>query len=147
MDGSNGENHDPEIHIIPLAIRAAIEGSEFKLYGTDYDTPDGTCIRDFIHVLDLVEAHILVLKKVQEDPGGYYYNVGTGRGYSNRQVVAKIESLSGRKINVREEARRPGDPDKLVADPNKIKTELGFVPKYSDLETIVKTAWKWHSRK
>ncbi len=146
LDGSNGENHNPETHIIPLATRAAIEGSEFKLYGTDYNTPDRTCIRDYIHVLDLVEAHILALKKIRQDSGGYYYNVGTGNGYSNRQVIAKIETLNGRKINVREEARRPGDPNQLVADPTKIKSELGFEPKYSDLETIIDSAWKWHNK-
>ena len=147
LDGLNGENHNPEIHIIPLAIRAAITNGEFNLYGTDYNTPDGTCIRDYIHVLDLVTAHILALEKIQKDPGGYYYNVGTGNGYSNKQVLAKTEDISGKKINVKEAARRPGDPDRLVADPTKIKSELGFEPKYSDLETIVRTAWKWHTSK
>jgi len=146
LDGSNGENHDPETHIIPLAIRAAIKNSEFKLYGTDYNTPDGTCIRDYIHVLDLIEAHILALGKVQKDPGGYYYNVGTGEGHSNRGVIEMVEKVASKKIKIREEARRPGDPDQLVADPTRIKTELGFEPKHSDLETTVRTAWAWHSR-
>src|SRR3989338_7344981 len=146
MDGSNGENHDPETHIIPLAIHAAIKNSEFKLYGTDYNTPDGTCIRDYIHVLDLIEAHILALGKVQKDPGGYYYNVGTGEGHSNRGVIEMVEKVASKKIKIREEARRPGDPDQLVADPTRIKTELGFEPKHSDLETTVRTAWAWHSR-
>ena len=147
LDGSNGENHDPETHIIPLTIRAAISGSEFKLYGTDYDTPDGTCIRDYIHVLDLAEAHILALERIEKKPGAYYYNVGTGEGHSNREVIQIVEKVSGRKIKVREETRRAGDADQLVADPTKIKQELNFEPKYSDLETIVKTAWLWHSRK
>ena len=147
MDGSNGENHDPETHIIPLAIHAATEDSKFKLYGTDYNTPDGTCIRDYIHVLDLVEAHILALEKIQKDSGSHFYNVGTGNGYSNRQVLEMVKKVSGKTIKVREEARRAGDPERLVADPTRIKTELGFEPKYSDLETIVKTAWAWHSRK
>ena len=146
IDGSNGENHNPEIHIIPLAIRAAITNGEFNLYGTDYNTPDGTCIRDYIHVLDLVTSHIIALEKILKNPGGYYYNVGTGNGYSNRQVLAKVEEVSGKKINIRETTRRPGDPDRLVADPTKIKSELGFEPKYSDLGTIVESAWRWHSR-
>lgn len=147
LDGSFGEKHDPETHIIPLAIRAAISSdSEFNLYGTDYDTPDGTCIRDYIHVLDLVEAHILALEKIQKDPGGYYYNVGTGKGYSNREVIQMVEKVSGRKINVREESRRAGDPDQLVADPTSIRMELRFSPKYSDLETIVESAWVWHTK-
>lgn len=147
IDGLNGENHNPETHIIPLVIRAAIRGKEFKLYGTDYNTPDGTCVRDYIHVLDLVEAHILTLSKIQKEPGAYFYNVGTGEGHSNKEVLKIVEKVSGRKIKVREETRRPGDPGQLVADPTKIKTELGFAPKYSDLETIVKTAWLWHTRK
>lgn len=146
LDGSNGENHNPETHIIPLAIHAAISDSEFKLYGTDYNTPDGTCIRDYIHVLDLVGAHILALSKVQKIPGSYYYNVGTGEGFSNREVIEMVQKVSGRKIKVREENRRAGDPDQLVADPTKIKSELGFSPKYSDLKTIVESAWKWHSK-
>lgn len=146
LDGSNGENHDPETHIIPLAIRAVKSGSEFKLYGTDYNTPDGTCVRDYIHVLDLAEAHVLALEKIQKDPGSYYYNVGTGIGYSNREVIEMVEKVSGQTMKVREEARRAGDPEQLVADPTKIKTDLGFDPKYSDLETIVKSAWAWHSR-
>lgn len=147
LDGSNGENHNPETHIIPLAIRAATEDSEFKLYGTDYNTSDRTCIRDYIHVLDLVEAHMLALEKIQKELGSYYYNVGTGNGYSNRQVLEMVKMVSGKTIKVREETRRMGDPEKLVADPTKIKSELGFEPKYSDLETIVQTAWKWHSRR
>lgn len=146
LDGLSGESHDPETHIIPLAIRSAIQDSEFKLYGTNYNTPDGTCIRDYIHVLDLVEAHILALGKIQKNSGSYFYNVGTGNGYSNRQVLEVVEKVSGRKINVQEQTRRAGDADKLVADPTKIRSELGFDPKYSDLETIVKSAWLWHTR-
>jgi UDP-glucose-4-epimerase GalE len=145
LDGSNGENHNPETHIIPLAIRAAIKSSEFKLYGINYNTPDGTCIRDYVHVLDLVEAHILALSKIQKEPGGYCYNVGTGRGHSNREVLYMVKRVSSKKISIKNEPRRAGDADQLVADPTKIRTELGFDPKYSDLETIVKTAWDWHA--
>lgn len=145
LDRSNGEDHDPETHIIPLAIRAAIEGAEFRLYGTDYNTPDGTCVRDYIHVLDLAQAHFLALYKILKDSGGYYYNVGTGEGHSNREVIGMVEKVSGQSIKIREEARRVGDPEQLVADPTRIQNELGFAPKYSDLETIVRTAWSWHT--
>lgn len=147
LDGALGEDHDPETHIIPLAIRALLTGSEFSLYGTDYDTPDGTCIRDYIHVIDLVDAHIKALNQIEKDSGGYYYNVGTGQGHSNRQVLDMVKKVSGRKLRIREEVRRAGDADRLVADPSKIKSALGFSPKYSDLETIVTSAWKWHTRK
>ncbi|KKQ96294.1 MAG: UDP-glucose 4-epimerase GalE [Candidatus Levybacteria bacterium RIFCSPHIGHO2_02_FULL_39_36] len=146
LDGSNGENHDPETHIIPLAMRALLTGSEFSLYGTDYDTPDRTCIRDYIHVLDLVEAHIKAFNRIEKDRGCYYYNIGTGQGHSNRQVLDMVEKVTGRKLKIREEERRAGDPDRLVADPSKIKSELGFSPKYSNLEAIVKSAWTWHTR-
>lgn len=147
LDGVLGENHKPETHIIPLAISALLENKEFNLYGTDYNTEDGTCIRDYIHVLDLVDAHILALEKLSEDVGEHYYNVGTGNGYSNREVVNAVEEVSGQKINIVEREKRAGDADKLIADPTKIKTELGFIPQYSDLKTIVKTAWDYYSKK
>ena len=99
------------------------------------------------HVLDLIEAHILTLEKIIEDPGGYLYNVGTGTGNSNKEVVEMVEKVSGQTIKVREESRRAGDPNQLVADPARIKAELGFEPKYSDLETIVESAWRWHTSK
>ena len=146
IDGSVGEAHNPETHIIPLAMKAAISGSEFSLFGTDYDTEDGTCIRDYIHVLDLVDAHILALEKIKKDPGAYYYNVGTGNGFSNKQVIETIEQVSGLKVNVVNKPRRAGDADKLIADPTKIKQDLGFSPQYSDLEIIVKSAWEWHRK-
>lgn len=147
LDGKLGENHNPETHIIPLAIQAIIENKEFNLYGTDYDTQDGTCIRDYIHVVDLVEAHILALEKLSESIGENYYNVGTGNGYSNREVINTIERISNMKLSVVEKERRAGDADKLIADPSRIKAELGFAPQYSDLETIVKTAWNYYSKK
>ena len=147
LDGGLGENHKSETHIIPLAISALIENKEFNLYGTDYNTEDGTCIRDYIHVLDLVDAHILALEKLSVDVGEHYYNVGTGNGYSNREVINAVEEVSGQIINIVEREKRSGDADKLIADPTKIKKELGFVPKYSDLKTIVKTAWDYYSKK
>lgn len=146
LDGVYGENHKPETHLIPNIMKAIIENREFSLFGTDYETPDGTCVRDYIHVLDLVEAHILALEKIMSEPGGYIYNVGTGKGYSNREVLAAVESVSGRKVNIVEKERREGDANELVADVSKIRNELGFTPQYSDLNTIVDSAWKFHNK-
>lgn len=146
LDGSMGEQHFPETHIIPKAIEAIMENKPFTLFGTDYDTDDGTCVRDYIHVLDLIDAHMFALRKLTEG-SALIYNVGTGRGYSNKEVLAAIEKVSGKKIEVREEDRRAGDPARLVADPMKITSELSFVPNYSDIETIAASAWEWHSKK
>lgn len=144
LDGKMGEDHTPETHIIPLAIKAVLDRKEFNLYGTDYPTDDGTCIRDYIHVLDLVEAHILAMNMLEKRTGGFFYNVGTGNGFSNRQVLNAIESVSGEKIKIVEKDKRPGDATTLIADPSKIKKELGFETRYSDLQTIVGSAYKWH---
>lgn len=146
LDGSMGENHMPETHIIPNAIHAALKQSEFVLYGTDYDTPDGTCVRDYIHVLDLIEAHVLAVEKLQKENGGFIYNVGTGIGYSNKEVLEMVKKISGREIKTKVESRRKGDAGVLIADPKKISEELNFSPRHSDLETIVKTAYEWHSK-
>lgn len=147
LDGAMGENHSPESHIIPNIIKALLENREFNLFGSDYKTKDGTCVRDYIHVLDLVEAHVLAIDKLKNTPGNYVFNVGTGNGFSNKEVVEMVEKVSGQKVNVQVSPRRPGDADELIADPSKIKNDLGFSPKYSDLETIVKTAWQWHNKK
>jgi len=146
FDGSMGENHNPETHIIPLAIKAAFTNGKFNLYGTDYNTPDGTCIRDYIHVADLVEAHILALEKLQKEKGGFFYNVGTGKGHSNKEVLSMVKKISDIDFKVRIAKRRDGDPEVLLSDPAKIIRELGFKPQYSDLKTIVKTAWEWHKK-
>lgn len=146
LDGSMGEAHDPETHIIPLAVKAVRENSDFYLYGTDYDTPDGTCIRDYIHLIDLVEAHVLAFEKLQKEKGGFFYNVGTGKGYSNKEVIEMVKKVSGKELKVKIAGRRLGDLEVLVADPTKIQRELGFKPRYSDLETIIKTAFNWHSK-
>lgn len=147
LDASLGEAHKPETHIIPVAIEKAEKGGEFLLFGDDYPTPDRSCIRDYIHVLDLAEAHILALKslwcKKKLLP---VYNVGTGKGYSNKQVVKMIEKVSGKKIKIRMEKRREGDPAVLSADNYLIKKYLGFKPKYSDLQTIIETAYNWHKK-
>lgn len=145
LDGTHGEMHNPETHIIPKIIEAVMMDSEFTLFGTDYDTSDGTCIRDYIHVLDLTEAHVLSIHKLQESEGNFSLNIGTGWGHSNKEVVAMVEKVSGKKVKIIEAQRREGDPAKLIADAAKIKEELHFTPKYSDLETIVTSAWKWHT--
>ncbi len=146
VNGEMGENHFPETHLIPCAINAALNKMQFNLYGNDYSTPDGTCIRDYIHVLDLVDSHIIAINKLRNDGGKLYYNVGTGHGYSNKEIIDIVGKISGLEINIRNAERRPGDASILIADPALIKKDLKFEPKYSDLETIVKSAWEWHKR-
>jgi len=143
-DGAIGEHHHPETHLIPLAIQAALGIiPHLKVFGTDYPTPDGTCIRDYIHVEDLAEAHLLALEHLE--PGrGLLYNLGVGKGYSVREVIRAVEEVSARKVPVKEGPRRPGDPAVLVALSEKIQRELGWRPRYPDLRSIVQTAWKWH---
>ncbi len=143
-DGTNGENHDPETHIIPLALAATSKGQTFKIFGGNYPTFDGTCIRDYIHVLDLASAHILALQTLAKNNTSNYFNAGTGAGYSNKQIIEMVEKVTGKKLQTEIIARRPGDPNELVAGCDKIKKELGWQAKYSDLETIIKTAWLWY---
>ncbi len=147
LDGSLGEQHEPETHIIPNVIDAVLEKRSFKLFGGDYKTKDGTCVRDYIHVLDLVEAHVLAIDKLIKNPGSYFYNVGTGNGYSNKEITDTVKKVTGEDFKVEIVDRRPGDADTLIADPSKINNELSFKPQYSDIETIVKSAWQWHSKK
>ncbi|MDP2861028.1 MAG: UDP-glucose 4-epimerase GalE, partial [bacterium] len=144
IDGSLGENHNPETHIIPLAMKALLDDKVLKLFGDDYKTKDGTCVRDYIHIEDLCRAHLLALRALARGQQTTQYNVGTGEGYSNKEVLETIESVTGRKMRIETAPRRPGDVDELVADPGKIKKELGWKPEYSDLRTIVETAWEWH---
>lgn len=146
MDGSLGEEHNPETHIIPSIIKSALLGIPFKVFGSDYQTKDGTCIRDYIHVLDLIEAHTLALERLYKEKRAYIYNVGTGIGYSNKEVIETVKKVSGKAFDVEYSQRRKGDVDELIADPSKIKTELGFSPRFSDLDTIVNTAWQWHQK-
>lgn len=143
-DGQIGEDHKPESHIIPKAMEAAITGQEFNLFGTDYPTPDGTCVRDYIHVEDLAAAHIAALEALGKGHKTDYFNVGTGKGYSNRQILQTVEKVTGKKLVIKEMPKREGDAAELVAEVTKIKKELGWTAKCSDLETIVLTAWKWH---
>ncbi len=144
LDGKLGEDHNPETHLIPMAIKAAKENQPFKLFGDDYKTPDGTCIRDYIHVLDLAEAHVLALEKLKNGGQSDSFNLGTGKGYSNKEVINMVKKISGVDFPITIEKRRPGDPAIIYADNSKAKQELGFNPIHSDLETIVKTAWEWH---
>lgn len=146
LDATMGEDHNPETHIIPNAIKSILEDKEFSLYGDDYKTKDGTCIRDYIHVVDLVEAHILAIDKLQKEKGEFFYNVGTGTGYSNKELIKMINRICKTTLKVKIEKRRLGDAEVLIADSRKIKEELGFIPKHSDLETIIKTAWEWHRK-
>ncbi len=143
-DASLGEAHDPESHLIPRILASAHDPrQEISIYGTDYPTPDGTCIRDYIHVEDLVYAHLLALEALK--PGqGEVYNLGSQSGFSVREVLAACEQVSGQKLRVSEKPRRPGDPAVLVASSEKIRKKLGWERKYADLETLVAHAWAWH---
>jgi UDP-glucose 4-epimerase len=143
-EGEVGEDHSPETHLIPLVLKAALNGDLVPVYGTDYDTPDGTCIRDYIHVTDLAQAHILALNKLKEGGISGIYNLGNGNGYSVKEVIETARRITGKKISSIESPRRPGDPARLVASSEKVRKELGWFPKYPDLETIIETAWRWH---
>ncbi|SNX71320.1 UDP-L-arabinose 4-epimerase [Cereibacter ovatus] len=143
-EGELGERHTPETHLIPLAMRAASGlGGPLAIFGTDYPTPDGTCIRDYIHVSDLARAHVLALARLLGDGGSLALNLGTGRGHSVREVVAAIETVTGRTVPLREQPRRPGDPPELTADPSRAVQALGFRTELSDLPTIVRHAAPW----
>jgi UDP-glucose 4-epimerase len=142
--GLLGEDHDPETHLIPLLLQTALgQRSHVQLFGTDYPTPDGTCVRDYIHVDDLADAHVRAIDRIQT--GQFQaFNLGTGRGYSVREVITIAERISGRTIAVREAPRRAGDPPELVAAADKARRELGWQPYYVELEAIIETAWRWH---
>jgi UDP-glucose 4-epimerase len=143
-DGSIGEDHRPESHLLPKILAAAREGSgPVRIFGTDYPTPDGTCVRDYVHVVDLVNAHLLALQKIEAGKGEIY-NLGSENGFSVRAVIAACEKVVGKKLSVTEESRRPGDSAVLVASSKKIREKLGWKPQYPDLETIVQHAWNWH---
>lgn len=143
--GRIGEMHDPESHLIPLVLKSAMTQNPIKVFGTDYPTPDGTCLRDYVHVTDLAQAHLLALNALMDGVSSNAYNLGNSVGYSVRQVIDLSAKVTGKEISVVEDARRPGDPAVLVANADKIKQELGWQPAYEDLETIIETAWKWHS--
>ncbi|HZU22787.1 MAG TPA: UDP-glucose 4-epimerase GalE [Terriglobales bacterium] len=138
-----GEAHQPESHLVPLILQVALgQRKDIAIYGTDYPTRDGTCIRDYIHVVDLADAHILALGALERD-GQLIYNLGNGRGFSVREVIDVARRVIGHPIPAVEAARRPGDPAVLVASSEKIKRELGWQPRFAELETIVRSAWEW----
>ncbi|MBR9675565.1 UDP-glucose 4-epimerase GalE [Candidatus Woesearchaeota archaeon] len=142
--GEFGEDHDPETHLIPIVLKRAVEGKEVSVFGVDYPTKDGSCVRDYIHVVDLASAHILAVNHLKKMGESKAYNVGTGNGFSVKQIIDAAKKITGIKIRVVEAARRPGDPPSLVADSSLIRKELGWKPKYSDVEEIIKHAWEWH---
>lgn len=146
LDSRLGEAHEPESHLIPSVLQAVLNERPVVINGKDYETPDGTCIRDYIHVVDLARAHILALEALENGHQTEVYNVGTGKGYSNKTVLKMIETITGKKVTVKYGPRRPGDAAELVADSKKLQKEFGFKPRYSDLKTIVETAWTWHKR-
>jgi UDP-arabinose 4-epimerase len=146
-DGEVGEDHSPETHLIPLAIEAAHgRGNPLSIFGTDYPTPDGTAVRDYIHVLDLGEAHLLALAALAKGATSLHLNLGTGRGSSVREVITSVEKATGRAVPAREVGRRAGDPPVLVADARQANERLGWKPRYPELDTIVAHAVRWHAR-
>ncbi len=144
-DGVLGEDHSPEVHVIPRAFEAASGGAPFQIFGEDYPTPDGTCLRDYIHVVDLADAHVRALRRLEAGGASASYNVGTERPSSVRDVIASVERVTGRKVARTSAPRRPGDPAVLYASAERIRADLGWTPTRPDLDTIVADAWKWHS--
>jgi UDP-glucose-4-epimerase GalE len=143
-DGTIGEDHHPETHLIPLVLQTALgQRPHIEVFGNDYPTPDGTCVRDYIHVDDLADAHLRALERVE--PGkGLCLNLGTGRGHSNREVIQTAERVTGKPIPVKDGPRRAGDPPQLVAAADKARNVLGWTPRYPDLDMIIESAWNWH---
>jgi len=146
-DGELGEEHDPEIHAIPRALEAATGGAEFKIMGEDYPTPDGTCLRDYIHVTDLADAHVRALRRLESGGASQCYNLGTERPTSVREIVAAVERVTGRTVAKSIAPRRPGDPAVLYASAQRAREELGWVPARPDIETIVDDAWRWFQKR
>src|SRR5262249_55821111 len=145
-DGEIGEQHDPETHLIPLAIFAAMGGRPLSVFGTDYPTPDGTAIRDYIHMTDLADAHVAAVKYLGSGGATISANLGTGNGYSVHEVMQMVERVSGLPVTASFGPRRAGDAPALVADASKARELLQWTPRLSSLESIVRTAWQWHSR-
>lgn len=146
ISGKIGEAHNPETHLIPIILQAANGTRDhISIFGTDYKTPDGTCIRDYIHVTDLAQAHILAVKYLLNGGESNIFNLGNGVGFSVREVIETAKKVTGKEIKVIEEERRAGDPAILIASSDKAKNILGWKPEYDDLSTIIETAWRWHS--
>lgn len=144
-DGTIGEDHDPETHLIPIVLQAALGQREHvAIFGRDYATPDGTCVRDYVHVDDLATAHRLALESIREGRAERY-NVGTGRGHSVLEVIEAARRVTGRSVPAKDAPRRPGDPPSLYASADKLRTALGWSPKYTNIDAIVASAWNWHA--
>ena len=142
---TRGEDHHPESHLIPLILQVPMgRRTHVNIYGTDYPTPDGTCVRDYIHVADLADAHVKALKYLKDGGKSRKINLGNEKGFSVREIVAVAEKVAGTKIAVREEARRAGDPSILVASAEEARSVLGWIPRHSDPESIVRSAWDWY---
>jgi UDP-glucose 4-epimerase len=146
-EGLLGEEHDPETHLIPLLFRAILSGNPITLFGADYDTPDGTCIRDYIHVHDLAQAHILAVQYLLGGGASTQFNAGTGAGHSVLEVLRTVEEVTGKKVPHVMGPRREGDPPRLVAASGKLQSTLGWKPQYPDLRTIVEHAWNFAVRR
>jgi UDP-glucose 4-epimerase len=145
--GEIGEDHHPEEHLVPLAIAAALgHRGSLKVFGTDWDTPDGTCVRDYIHVNDLADAHLLAVKHLRGNGDSRHYNLGNGRGFSVRQVLDTVSKVGGKPVPAEDAPRRAGDPAKLIASSEAIQKDWGWKPKYPELEQIVRDAWNWHEK-
>jgi UDP-glucose-4-epimerase GalE len=143
-----GEDHDPETHLVPLVLRAASDPTcPVTVFGVDYPTPDGTCIRDYVHVEDLAKAHVLALHTLERQQGFSAFNLGTGRGHSVREVIDAAKQVTGREVAFLEGPRRPGDPPVLVASPTRARAELGWCPKWTNIHDIIRTAWQWHEHR
>jgi len=144
--GEIGEDHRPETHLIPIVFQTLLgQRDHLDLYGTDYPTPDGTCIRDYIHVTDLIDAHLLALKRLESGGLSRAYNLGNGHGFSNREIIQTVERVTGKKVKVTETGRRAGDPAVLVASSERAAAELAWQPQHAQLDEIVASAWRWHS--
>lgn len=143
--GKLGEDHDPESHLVPIVLQTVLgQRPHVEVYGTDYKTKDGTCVRDYIHITDLAMAHILGLKKLDENGDSVIYNLGNGEGFSVKEIIKVAQEVTGKKINTKNGPRRAGDPAVLIASSEKIKKELNWKPKFHEIHTIIETAWKWH---
>lgn len=146
-DGSIGEDHKTETHLIPLILQVPLgKKNHITIFGDDYDTPDGTCLRDYIHVVDLADAHVLALKYLRNGGESNIFNLGNGKGFSVKEIISAAEKITGKKINFEIGKRRAGDPAQLIASGEKAKKILGWQPKYISIEEIIKTAWTWHKQ-
>jgi len=144
-DGSIGEDHHPETHLIPLILQVPLgKRDHITIFGEDYPTPDGTCLRDYIHVIDLADAHILALKYLREGGASNVFNLGNGQGFSVKEMIIAAEKVTGQKIKTEMGTRRAGDPAQLIASSDKARKILGWTPQFADVEKIISTAWTWH---